>query len=91
MPNFNTLENYIAEIFNVGCFSDLLALYPLLDTVTMGLPYVNLSHGKSYYILSVFGVLENEVFIPSFSFFDFTRTMFSSLLSTLYISNTSTN
>ena len=33
------------------------------------LPYVILSHGASYYILSIFRVLEKKVFLPSFPFF----------------------
>ena len=37
---------------------------------------------------SLFLVLENKFFLPSFPFFEFTRTMFSSLLSTIYIWNT---
>ena len=54
------------------------------------LPYANILHGASYYILFlIFFSLENKVFLPSFYFFDFERTMFSSLLSNLCIKNTS--
>ena len=38
-----------------------------------------------------FGVLVKKFFLSSFYFFEFTITMFSSLLSTLYILNTSTS
>ena len=52
--------------------------------------YVNLPHGASYQILSIFLVLVNKVFLNSFPFFDFTGTMLFSLLFTCYIYNMST-
>ena len=52
---------------------------------------MNLPHRESYYILSIFGFGRESLssFLPS-TFFEFTRTVFSSLLSTLCIYNTRT-
>ena len=53
-------------------------------------PYVNLSHGASSNSSLFFWFWKiNSFFLPS-PFFEFTITIFSSLLSTLYIINTST-
>ena len=82
---------------NTPCFPSLFPVSPTaLNWHTRQYPLVVVCAVREYTLQSIlldplyFLVLGNKVFLPSFSFFGFMRTMFSSLLSTIYIYNTST-
>ena len=61
------------------------------NNVSMNMDWRTWIYLTDHLIISSFSlVLENKVFLTSFSFFEFMRTRFSFIISTLYILNTST-